>query len=66
MQHQFYDVKKKQKVTADVTEKVTYKNEKTGRTSYAFKAQTSDGRSLTAFVDQATWEEADLDMKKAA
>ena len=64
MQHQFYDVKKKQKVMAEVVDKVTYKNAKTGRTSYAFKGQTTDGRPLTAFVDQASWEGTDL--KKAA
>lgn len=58
MQHKFYDVKKKKAVQAEVTKKVTYKNKKTGRTSYAFKAVTDDGRNLTAFVDQKTWEGA--------
>ena len=58
MQHKFYDVKAKKAVTAEVTKKVTYKNKKTGRTSYAFKAETADGRPLTAFVKESTWTEA--------
>lgn len=58
MQHKFYDVKAKKSVMAEVLEKVTYKNKKTGRTSYAFKAKTSDDRPLTAFVKESTWEEA--------
>lgn len=60
MQHVFYDVKKKAKVTTDILEKVTYKNEKTGRTSYAFKGETADGRPLTAFVSQENWEAAEV------
>lgn len=60
MQHSFYDVKKKEKVMTEVLEKLTYKNEKTGRTSYAFKGQTADGRPLTAFVSQETWEAAEV------
>lgn len=57
MQHKFYDVKAKKAVTAEVLEKVTYKNKKTGRTSYAFRAKTADGRPLTAFVKESTWTE---------
>jgi len=54
MKHSFYDVKAKQKVEADVTEKVTYGDK--GKERYAFKAKTSDGRNLTAFVGKATWD----------
>jgi len=60
MQHKFYDVKAKKAVTAEVTKKVTYKNKKTGRTSYAFKAETSDGRPLTAFVREDVFNKADI------
>jgi hypothetical protein len=60
MKHKFYDVKKKKPVTAEVIKKMTYKNKKTGRTSYAFKAETDDGRPLTAFVSKDTFDGADL------
>ncbi len=58
MKHNFYDVKMKQKVEADVTEKVTYGEPP--KLKYAFKAKTSDGRNLTAFVGKAKWDEAQL------
>lgn len=60
MQHKFYDVKKKKALTAEVTKKVTYKNKKTGRTSYAFKALTPDGRNLTAFVKKEMFDKAKI------
>jgi len=60
MQHKFYDVKAKKALTAEVLKKVTYKNKKTGRTSYAFKAETPDGRPLTAFVKKEMFDEADV------
>ena len=53
MKHSFYDVKAKAKVQADVTKKVTYGTK--GNERYAFKAQTDDGRSLTAFVRKADY-----------
>jgi hypothetical protein len=53
MQHNFFDVKAKKKVTAEVTEKVTYG--KKGNERYAFKAKTTDGRNLTAFVSKDIW-----------
>ena len=53
MKHSFYDVKAKAKVQADVTKKVTYGTK--GNERYAFKAQTDDGRSLTAFVSKADY-----------
>lgn len=56
MKHSFYDVKTKQKVTAEVTEFVSYGDE--GRKRYAFKAKTADGRNLTAFVTKTDWEKA--------
>lgn len=60
MKHMFYDVKSKAKVEAEVTEKVTY--DAAGTTRYAFKAKTEDGRSLTAFVSKAKWDEANLQL----
>ena len=56
MEHTFYDVKTKEKVTATILECVTYT--KGSRTSYAFKAKTADGRPLTAFVKKEVWEKA--------
>ncbi|MBN2641322.1 MAG: hypothetical protein JXR78_06705 [Victivallales bacterium] len=58
MEHSFYDVKAKSKVTAKVLEKVTYGQP--GNERYAFKAKTSDGRNLTAFVNKAVWEKASI------
>ena len=53
MKHSFYDVKARQKVTAEVTEFVSYGEGKTQR--FAFKAKTKDGRNLTAFVSREDW-----------
>ena len=53
MKHSFYDVKAKKKVQAEVTKKVVYGTK--GKERYAFKAQTADGRSLTAFVSKADY-----------
>jgi hypothetical protein len=55
MKATFYDVKLKQKVEADVTEKVQMAN---GR--YAFKAKTSDGRNLTKFVKKEDYDKANV------
>ena len=54
MKTTFYDVKLKQKVDAEVTEKVVY-GEK-GNERYAVKGKTSDGRNLTKFVSKADWD----------
>ena len=54
MKHKFYDVKAKKAVEAEVTKCVTYG--KGTRTRYAFKAETKDGRSLTAFVKKEDWD----------
>lgn len=53
MKDSFYDVKQRQKVEAEVTEKVTYGNP--GNQRYAFRAKTSDGRNLTKFVKKDVW-----------
>ncbi len=58
MKHEFYDVKAKAKVQADVLAKVTY-GEK-GNERYAFKGKTADGRNLTTFVSKAEWEKAKI------
>ncbi len=49
----FFDVKTRQKVEAEVTDKVTYTVK--GRTRYAVKGKTPDGRSLTKFVSEADY-----------
>ena len=54
MKHSFYDVKAKKKVQAEVTKAVKYG--KGTATRYAFKAETKDGRSLTAFVKKEDWD----------
>ncbi len=56
MKHDFYDVKLKKKVSAEVIDCVTFDNGK--RTSYALKGKTADGRSLTSIVSKAVWEKA--------
>lgn len=58
MKHDFYDVKAKKKVSADVIEKVTYGVK--GNERYAFKGKTPDGRNLTAFVAKAAWTAAKI------
>jgi len=54
MQADFYDVKSRKKVKADVTEKVTYGEGV--KTRYAIKGKTDDGRNLTTFVSKDKWE----------
>ncbi len=54
MQMTFYDVKTRQKVEADVTEKTTYNVN--GQTRYAVKGKTSDGRNLTKFVSKDAYD----------
>lgn len=56
MKMKFYDVKKRQSVEAEVTDKKVY----TGRSGkrYAVKAKTSDGRNLTRFVSEADYNRA--------
>ena len=49
--HTFYDVKTSQKITTAVTNKIRYV--KGERVRHAVKGTTEDGRSLTAFVNEA-------------
>ena len=58
IQHEFYDVKARTKVKRPVKEKVTYGDK--GNERYAFKAQTDDGRNLTAFVSKDKWDKAKI------
>ena len=58
MKAEFYDVKSRKKVNAEVTEKVKYG--KDGRERYAFRGKTSDGRNLTRFVGKAEWDAASV------
>jgi len=56
MKADFYDVKAKKKVKAEVTEFKTYG---TGsRKRYAFRGKTADGRPLTIFVSEEKWKQA--------
>jgi len=50
----FYDVKTRQKVDAEVTEKATF--QVNGSTRYAVKGKTKDGRTLTRFVSKDSFE----------
>jgi hypothetical protein len=56
MKYDFYDVKVRKKVSAEVTEFKTYG--KGTQKRYAFKGLTKDGRPLTTFVAKETWEKA--------
>ena len=58
MKEVFYDVKLRQKIEAEVTEKVTYGAE--GKKRYALRAKTSDGRNLTKFVSKDTWDKCNV------
>ena len=58
MKETFYDVKLRQKVEAEVTEKVTYGQE--GRKRYALRAKTAEGRNLTKFVSKDAWDKAQV------
>ena len=58
MKAKFYDVKLREKVEADVTEKVVY-GEK-GKERYALRGKTSDGRNLTKFASKADWDKASV------
>ncbi|MBR7138176.1 MAG: hypothetical protein IKD44_01380 [Lentisphaeria bacterium] len=54
MKWEFYDVKAKAKVKAEVIGKKVYGEEKRAR--YAFKGETADKRPLTAFVCKADYD----------
>ena len=55
MKWEFYDVKAKAKVKAEVIGKKVY-GEAT-RARYAFKGETADKRPLTAFVGKAAYDD---------
>jgi hypothetical protein len=54
MKMTFYDVKTRQKVESEVTEKTEYPVN--GQTRYAVKGRTEDGRNLTRFVSKADYD----------
>lgn len=54
MKLKFYDVKTRQSVEAEVTEKKEYQVK--GQTKYALRAKTSDGRMLTRFVKKEVYD----------
>lgn len=58
MKMQFYDVKTRAKVDAEVTERTTYQVK--GQTKYAVKAKTSDGRNLTRFVSKDDYDSVNV------
>ncbi len=58
MKMQFYDVKTRAKVDAEVTERTTYQVK--GQTKYAVKAKTSDGRNLTRFVSKDAYDSVNV------
>ncbi len=58
MKAEFYDVKLRKKVEADVVDKVEYGKE--GNKRYAIRGKTDDGRNLTKFVGKADWDKINL------
>jgi len=58
MKAEFYDVKVREKIQADVTEKVTFG--KGNLLRYALRAKTPDGRNLTRFVSKVDWDKASV------
>jgi hypothetical protein len=54
MKMKFYDVKTRQNVETEVTEKQEYNSR--GQVRYAVKGKTQDGRSLTRFVSKDAYD----------
>ncbi len=54
MKTSFYDIKKKEKVETEVTDKKEYTVN--GDKRYALKGKTADGRNLTRFVSKADYD----------
>ncbi len=54
MKMTFYDVKSRQKVDAEVTDKKEYTSR--GQTRYAVRGKTPDGRPLTKFVSKDVYD----------
>lgn len=58
MKAEFYDVKARAKVEAEVIDKIVYGEGTKQR--YALKAKTADGRGLTKFVSKDTFDATTL------
>ncbi len=58
MKMMFYDVKTRQKVESEVTEKTTYPVN--GQARFAVKGKTVDGRNLTRFVSKADYDSVQI------
>lgn len=58
MKMKFYDVKTRQNVEAEVTERKEYQVK--GQTKYALRAKTDDGRMLTRFVKKEVYDSANV------
>jgi hypothetical protein len=62
--YEFYDVKTRSKINLekDKIHKTKFVSE-SGRTTYALRGTTSDGRSVTKFVSKNDWEALDVSEK---
>lgn len=58
MKMMFYDVKKRMKVEAEVTDRVEYQVNNVTR--YAVKGKTDDGRNLTKFVSKKDYDSVNM------
>ena len=58
MKAEFYDVKARAKVEAEVIDKIVYADGTKQR--FALKAKTADGRGLTKFVNKETFDSVKL------
>lgn len=54
MKMKFYDVKTRNSVETEVTEKKEYQSR--GQVRYAVRGKTADGRSLTRFISKAEYD----------
>ena len=54
MKMKFYDVKTRENVETEVTEKKEYQSR--GQVRYAVRGKTSDGRALTRFVSKDVYD----------
>jgi hypothetical protein len=66
---EFYDVKTREKVQVaeDKLSKVKYENTTKGgkvQVRYALRGTLEDGRRVTKFVSQATWDETDVPIEQ--
>jgi hypothetical protein len=58
MKMKFYDVKTRQTIETEVTEKKEYQSR--GQVRYAVRGKTSDGRALTRFVSKDVYDSVNL------